>query len=202
MAAANALPRFNGSLFYRHMQGTLLSQSKLMSRNASVRKRAASWIAASVKCIQVGIDGGHMILLSCCMNPKLAISAADPCVAKSDTAPRQDIYTQASITCLNEMFPKRVQLMAGRPNLILSKHVKTKAQLLHIDGVSPKIYRTIGALRPVLDKDCLLLVTVQDLAKAAEVLKHLKLIGAIHTLLDSLFSSSGASGFFVARLKG
>ncbi len=97
----------HGLHFYRHMQNTPLTGSKLRTRSNGIRARLAGWLAQANRALIAGFDTGHLPALAMHLNPSLQLVAMDSARWRRDkdrNPPATQAYVPAAAAWLNARF--------------------------------------------------------------------------------------------------
>jgi hypothetical protein len=154
LTAAGVTPQITGNPFYRHMQGESPLTARFMTRNAQKRARLVALARRARSHFEVGVNGGHGILLMMWANPDLRVAGVDLCGTVGAGNPRADIYGPVAMDWLRQRFPGRMRLMRGSSADVLPAYAADPSaepiDLLRIDGARSLYEADFRALRPLL----------------------------------------------------
>lgn len=157
MIAAGASPQLGGSPFYRHMQGQTILLSKFTTRNEIKRRRLFDLARLGTTLFEIGVNGGHGILLEKSANPRLNCIGIDICQTVGAGNPRADIYCPIAMRWLENRFPGDMRFMIGSTTDLLPGFVhdnpNLRIDILRIDGARSLYFSDFMAMRPLLHKD-------------------------------------------------
>lgn len=143
----------NGNLFYRHLQedfheGTPLFRFESKRRNFFEMARRASML------FEIGVNGGHSLLLALMANPSLRCVGVDVCRQLDPSWARVDVYVPAAFRWLEDTFPGRVETIAGNSLLAAPAyaldHPDARIDFLHLDGAKDTHLREVLALADLM----------------------------------------------------
>ncbi|MEO5616055.1 MAG: hypothetical protein ABIR04_14190, partial [Cypionkella sp.] len=151
--------QIGGSPFYRHMQNVSILDSKFTTRDAVKRRRLCEIAQLGRTLFEIGVNGGHGILLQKHANPHLRCTGIDICQTVGAGNPRADIYCPVAMQWLQARFPGDMDFLVGSSALVLpdyiARHPDSRIDLLRIDGARSLYYSDFMALRPLLHQDSL-----------------------------------------------
>lgn len=145
--------RMNGNLFYRHKQRDFYDQPWIPDFDAK-RRNFFTLARRSEKLFEIGVNGGHSMLLALMANPDLKCVGIDVCAQLDPSWARVDIYVPAAFRWLETNFPGRVELLTGN-SLVVAPHYALDhsgagIDFLHLDGAKDTHLREVLALRDVM----------------------------------------------------
>lgn len=154
LVAAGEPPLVGGNPFYRHMQQDSILTSKYMTRNDRKRRRLFDIARLGRTLFEIGVNGGHGLLLEKSANPALLCTGIDLCQTSGFGHPRADIYCPAAMDWLSRRFPGDMRFLVGNSSDLLPAYVRdhagTAIDILRIDGARSNYYSDFNMLRPLL----------------------------------------------------
>lgn len=157
LTAEGEAPQIAGSPFYRHMQHTSILDSKFTTRNEAKRRRLFDIARTGRRLFEIGVNGGHGILLQKHANPGLSCTGLDLCQTAGQGNPRADIYCPAAMGWLSSRFPGDMLFLIGDSGTVLPAHVRANPGLgidiLRIDGARSNYYSDFITMRPLLHQE-------------------------------------------------
>jgi len=146
--------QFGGSPFYRHMQNDSILDGKFTTRDAVKRRRLCEIAQLGRTLFEIGVNGGHGILLQKHANPDLKCTGIDLCQSVGEGNPRADIYCPVAMHWLTARFPGDMDFLIGSSANLLpdyaARHQGSRIDLLRIDGARSLYYSDFMALKPLL----------------------------------------------------
>lgn len=143
----------NGNLFYRHKQVDFFTQPFVPDFEAK-RRNFLSLARRSTSLFEIGVNGGHSMLLALMANPSLHCVGVDVCEQLAPSWARVDIYVPAAFAWLEENFPGRVEVIRGNSLVVAPQyaldHPDAGIDFLHLDGAKNTHLREVLALRDVM----------------------------------------------------
>ncbi|MEZ5912833.1 MAG: glycosyltransferase [Paracoccaceae bacterium] len=183
LKAAGASAVINGNGFYRHQQDHPLTDSPLMSRADTLRRRLSAYLAGAGRVMQIGVDAGHMIVLQKALAPRARIVAFDAVQPMIRRSARVDIYTPAAIGWLGEELGDDIRFVTGRPLQAITRFRRANRRwcydILHINGIDENFLKSYGAAIGGLAEDGIMLVHDMDGEKVRMRLEELQMIGEV-----------------------
>lgn len=145
--------RMNGNLFYRHKQRDFYNQPWVPDFDAK-RRNFFTLAQRSEKLFEIGVNGGHSMLLALMANPDLKCVGVDVCAQLDPSWARVDIYVPVVFRWLEENFAGRVKFLVGNSLIVAPQyaldHSGAGIDLLHLDGAKDTHLREVLALRDVM----------------------------------------------------
>jgi len=160
LQAAGLPVQFGGNPFYRHMQNDSILGGKFTTRDAVKRRRLCDIAQLGRTLFEIGVNGGHGILLQKHANPALKCTGIDLCQSVGEGNPRADIYCPVAMRWLQARFPGDMTFLIGSSASLLpdyaARHPGNRIDLLRIDGARSLYYSDFMALRPLLHEGSLI----------------------------------------------
>lgn len=157
LVAAGEEPLIGGSPFYRHMQHQSIVDGKIATRNDVKRRRLFEVSRRGSMLFEIGVNGGHGILLQKSANPALKCIGLDICQTVGAGNPRADIYCPVAMRWLEERYPGDMRFLIGSSHDLLPDFVAQNPDLridiLRLDGARKFFYSDFKMLQPLLHKD-------------------------------------------------
>ncbi len=154
LTAAGEAPLVGGSPFYRHMQNQSIIDGKVTTRNDIKRRRLFNVAQRGTTLFEIGVNGGHGILLQKSANPSLKAIGLDICQTVGAGNPRADIYCPVAMRWLEERFPGDMQFLIGSSHDLLpdfvARNPDLRIDILRLDGARKFFYSDFKMLRPLL----------------------------------------------------
>ncbi len=156
LTAVGEAPSIGGSPFYRHMQHGSIVTGKFTTRNDTKRRRLFDLARLGTHWFEIGVNGGHGLLLVKSANPDLKCVGIDICQTVGAGNPRADIYCPTAMRWLENQFPGDMRFMMGSSSELLPAFVRdnpgTRIDILRIDGARRLYFSDFMAMRPLLHK--------------------------------------------------
>jgi predicted O-methyltransferase YrrM len=142
--------RMNGNLFYRHKQVDFHTHPFVPDFEPK-RRNFVTMARRSTTLFEVGVNGGHSMLLALMANPALKCVGVDVCAQLDPSWARVDIYVPAAFAWLAANFPGRVETITGNSLVVAPQyaldHPDADIDFLHLDGAKDTHLREVLALR-------------------------------------------------------
>lgn len=146
-------PVLEGNLFYGHMARDFHKSGYL--ERADTKRRNFFKLAQKSNCLfEIGVNGGHSLLLALLANPELKCIGVDICARPNKKWAPVEVYVPAAFNWLKYKFADRVQLIKGNslieaPTFQINKP-NTVVDMLHLDGAKNTHLREVLALNDLL----------------------------------------------------
>lgn len=141
--------KMNGNLFYRHLDEDFFN-SPMVHRFDGKRRNFFALARRSTRLFEIGVNGGHSLLLALMANPDLKAVGVDICEQVDLSWARVDIYVPRAFRWLQETFPGRVETIKGNSLLAAPQyaldHPDHVIDFLHLDGAKDTHLREVLAL--------------------------------------------------------
>jgi len=145
--------RMNGNLFYRHKQVDFFTHPFVPDFEPK-RRNFLALARRSTRLFEVGVNGGHSLLLALMANPDLHCVGVDVCAQLDPRWARVDIYVPAAFAWLERHFPGRVEVIRGNSLVVAPQyaldHPDAGIDFLHLDGAKDTHLREVLALRDAM----------------------------------------------------
>lgn len=150
-------PLIGGSPFYRHMQHQSIVGGKITTRNDIKRRRLFDVARLGTTLFEIGVNGGHGILLQKSANPALKCTGIDICKTVGAGNPRADIYCPVAMRWLEGRFPGNVEFLIGSTADLLpgfvQDHPNLRIDILRLDGARNQFFNDFMAMKPLLHSE-------------------------------------------------
>lgn len=176
LEAAGADPVLNGNLFYPHLAPRFWERP--LEPEAEAKRRALVEIARRGRTLlEIGVNGGHSLLLAKAANPDLACIGLDVAARLDPAWARVDLYVPVAMAWLAQRFPGDIRFVVGdsrveAPRFAL-EHPETRLDILHVDGAKETYFRDVVNLLPLLHADSLVVIDDTDLREVRLAVRRL-----------------------------
>ena len=196
LVAAGEEPLIGGSPFYRHMQHQTIVDGKVTTRNDQKRRRLFEVARRGRTLFEIGVNGGHGILLQKAANPDLTCIGLDICQTVGAGHPRADIYCPVAMRWLESRFPGDMRFLVGSSHDLLPGYVaenpNLRVDILRLDGARKFFYSDFKMLRPLLHAESYIIFDEPGWPQCRETVQRLMDEGALRpdpefSPLDRLF---------------
>lgn len=177
--------KLNGNLFYSHLQAGF-ADAPLHPDMEEKRRRFCDIAQRGTRLLEIGVNGGHSLLLAKSANPDLKCGGIDICQQLDPAWARVDVYVPAAMAWLQARFRGDFTFIRGNslveaPRFRL-ENPEEKIDILHVDGDKATYLQDIVNLLPALHGESLIVVddtnlrlvrrTVRSLIKGGLVRVH------------------------------
>ncbi|MGJ8624081.1 MAG: PIG-L family deacetylase [Yoonia sp.] len=148
----------NGNVCFGTMEE--FSRDMLSTKMAAKRHMLATLATRSTNFLEVGVAGGHGMLVALHANPSISCIGVDIVQPLKPQWPRTDIFVPAAMNWLRQRFPDRVKFMIGDSVSQLDTLAKSggpKIDFVHLDAGKTERYEEAHAIRPLLADNAFLL---------------------------------------------
>lgn len=137
LKAAGVPQLLNGNLFYGHrkpgwVDGAYLAEFDKKRRNFFAMARYSSLL------LEIGVNGGHSLLLALMSNPDLKVIGIDVCKRLARNWAHVEVYVPAAFKWLKNHFPDRVSCIHGNSLLEIPRlsvmQPNLSVDMYHLDG--------------------------------------------------------------------
>lgn len=134
LVSSGVAPVLNGNLCYDHLEPEFWKKEPIpiLERKRALLQEAVRSVGAGTG-LEIGVNGGHSLLLMLCANPELRFVAVDMCRRTSTDWGHVEIYVEEGVRFLQERFPDRIEFVKGDSIRVLYD-VKSPLSLVHFDG--------------------------------------------------------------------
>jgi predicted O-methyltransferase YrrM len=143
----------NGNLFYRHKQVDFHTHPFVPDFEPK-RRNFVALARRSTRLFEIGVNGGHSMLLALMANADLHCVGVDVCARLEPSWGRVDIYVPAAFKWLAANFPGRVETITGNSLVVAPQyaldHPDAGIDFLHLDGAKNTHLREVLALRDAM----------------------------------------------------
>lgn len=152
--SAKGLPQvLNGNLFYGHRQKDWAS-SAYKPEFEDKRRNLFKLAQASHNMLEIGVNGGHSLLLALMANPKLTVTGIDVCQRLGSDWAHVEIYVPAAFDWLTARFPGRTHFITGNSLVEIPRYTlenpDAEFDLFHLDGSKDTHLQEFVSARSVL----------------------------------------------------
>ena len=198
-------PQFlNGNLFYEH-RSEGFADAPLSPDMDEKRRRLFEIARRGKSLLEIGVNGGHSLLLAKLANPALKCTGIDICKQISPNWGRVDVYTPRAMQWLKTRFPGDFVFHMGDSLLEAPRFAVTNPEaqidILHVDGDKQTYFRDIVNLMPVLHKESLIVVDDTNLRTVQGMVKSLIAAGLVEVHPDYTDASTQRYQHMILRLK-
>lgn len=182
LVAQGAPPVLNGNLFYTHLQPDF--QHSELHCDIDKKRRSFSELAQRGETLfEIGVNGGHSLLLAKHSNQSLKCWGVDVCEQLDPNWARVDIYVPTAMSWLQENYPGDFQFFVGNslsavPEFVI-KHPDLRIDLFHVDGDKLTYLRDIVNMMPLLHEESLIIVDDINLGVVRSQIRQLLRAGII-----------------------
>ena len=156
LTALGEEPLIGGSPFYRHMQHASIITGKFTTRGDIKRRRLFDLARLGANLFEIGVNGGHGLLLAKSANPDLTCIGLDICQTVGAGNPRADIYCPVAMRWLENRFPGDMRFLIGSSADLLPAFVQdnpdVRIDILRLDGARRFFFSDFMTLRPLLHR--------------------------------------------------
>ena len=149
-------PILNGNLLYDHLQPDFW-RGPLDPRAEAKRARMVKAACSGETLFEIGINGGHSLLLAKSANPALRCIGLDICRQVCSQWARVDLYVPVAMDWLQTRFPGDFRFIMGDSRLecprFAVENPEERIGILHVDGAKETCFRDIVNLMPPLTRD-------------------------------------------------
>lgn len=167
LEAAGADPVLNGNLFYRHLLPRFWESGPEAEMDA--KRRTLFEVACHGRTLlEIGVNGGHSLLLAKLANPDLTCIGVDIAAQVDPSWARVDLYVPVAMDWLARRFPGDMRFVVGDSRLeaprIAVEEPDLRLDILHVDGAKETYLRDVVNLLPLLHPDSLIVVDDTNMA--------------------------------------
>ena len=146
-------PVLNGNLFYDHLAKDF-DTLPLTEQFDSKRRNFFELARRSTRMFEIGVNGGHSMMLALMANPELKCVGIDVCEKLSRRWARVDIYVPAAFNWLRYKFADRVQLIKGNSLVETPRYrlenPSVQVDFLHLDGAKNTHVQEVLGIRDLM----------------------------------------------------
>ncbi|MCB8836480.1 class I SAM-dependent methyltransferase [Aurantimonas sp. VKM B-3413] len=185
----------SGNLFYEHLQKDF-SAAPLTPRFEGKRRRLMEIAQHGSVFFEVGVNGGHSMLLVKSANPKLRCVGVDICKQLHPAWGRVDLYVPAAMRWLRQRFPNQMRFIVGDSQIELPRYALSDERLpidiLHLDGAKHTYFQDFVNIRPSLKRGAIVVLDDSHTPVVQKCIRDLLAIGAAEVHPD--FPTNPGSG--------
>jgi hypothetical protein len=168
LSAAGVAPVLNGNLFYGHLAPGFW-QAPPEPESAAKRRALAAVARRGRTLLEIGVNGGHSLLLAKSANPGLVCIGLDIAAQVDPTWARVDLYVPVAMDWLARRFPGDMRFFVGDSRLeaprFAVENPEVRIDILHVDGAKETYFRDVVNLLPLLHAGSLDVIDDTDLAQ-------------------------------------
>ncbi len=143
----------NGNLFYNHKKRDFPALP-FVAEFEDKRRNFFELARRSSRLFEIGVNGGHSLLLALMANPDLHAIGIDVCAQLDPRWARVDIYVPAAFRWLEKTFLGRVQMIAGNSLVAVPEYCLANpdagVDFLHLDGAKDTHLREVLGMRDAM----------------------------------------------------
>lgn len=167
LEAAGADPVLNGNLFYAHLLPRFWEAPPEPEMEAK-RQTLTDVARRGRTLLEIGVNGGHSLLLAKAANPDLACIGLDIAARVDPTWARVDLYVPVAMDWLARRYPGDMRFLVGDsrvecPRLAVAEP-DLRIDILHVDGAKETYLRDVVNLMPLLHPASLVVIDDTDMA--------------------------------------
>ena len=180
LRAADCEPILCGNLFYLHRQADF-ETAPLEPDFDHKRRRFFEIARQGGTMIEIGVNGGHSLLLAKSANPALRLIGIDICRSRGEGSPRGDIYVPVAMRWLETRFPGDFRFRVGDSRVeaprFAIENPDERIDILHVDGAKATYLCDIVNLLPVLHEGTILVIDDSELPEVRKYIRALTRAG-------------------------
>ncbi|MEO0654696.1 MAG: class I SAM-dependent methyltransferase [Pseudomonadota bacterium] len=182
LEAAGENPVLQGNVFYHSHQERFWEAAP--DPEMEVKRRNLFVIAQNATHLfEIGVNGGHSLLLMLMANPALKAVGVDICQRVQKQWAPVEVYTPVAGKWLEIHFPGRVRFITGNSLIETPRYAvenpKRHIDAVHLDGAKVTHFRELVSIRPVLTPDAFIVhddTGIASVKKAIRQEEKLKMI--------------------------
>lgn len=170
----------NGNLFYGHLKPDW-PDGPYMPEFDEKRRNFVALARHSTSLLEIGVNGGHSLLLALMANPDLQVTGIDVCERLGRDWAHVEVYVPAAFTWLQYHFPDRVRFIKGHstievPRLVIEEP-SLRFDMYHLDGSKFTHLQEVVAAYPILAPAALIVHDDHNLRPVRQSDRRLRKIG-------------------------
>ncbi len=196
LEAAGEKPVLQGNVFYHSQQENFweidpIEEMEVKRRNLFIVAQNSSHM------FEIGVNGGHSLLLMLMANPNLKAVGVDICERVQKQWAPTEIYVEVAGKWLEINFPGRVKFLRGHSLIETPRYAienkRRHIDAVHLDGAKVTHFRELCAIRPVLTPDAFVvhddtgIASVRKAIRREEQLKMIRPVEPELGLVDNEF---------------
>lgn len=172
--------RLNGNLFYDHNRPNW-SQEPYVPAFDIKRRNFFAMATQSKSLLEIGVNGGHSLLLALMANPNLEVYGIGVCQRLARDWSHVEIYVPAAFIWLQYHFPSRTKFIRGNslievPRLSLERP-DLRFDMYHLDGSKSTHLQEVVSTYHILDDNALIIHDDSNFGLVKRGDRKLRLIG-------------------------
>lgn len=177
LEAAGEPQVLQGNVFYHSMQENFWEAAP--EAEMEVKRRNLFVVAQnSTHLFEIGVNGGHSLLLMLMANPALKVVGLDICERLQKQWAPTEVYVEVAGKWLEINFPGRVQFIRGHSLIETPRYAienpKRHIDAVHLDGAKVTHFRELCGIRPVLTPDAFVIHDDTGITSVKKAIRHEK----------------------------
>ncbi len=182
---AGVEPVLSGNLCYDHLEPEFWKKPPIpaLERKRELLRRAALEVESGTG-LEVGVNGGHSLLLMLCANPELRFIGVDMCLQTNPGWGHVEIYVEEGIRFLQERFPGRIEFRKGDSLRVLYE-LDAPLRLVHLDGAKKNYEIELRIVQHLIQPDGVLVLDDLDVPVVKRLCDRLLRSGHFERILET-----------------
>jgi predicted O-methyltransferase YrrM len=175
LEAAGEPAVLQGNVFYHSMQENFWDVEP--EAEMEVKRRNLFIVAQNSKhMFEIGVNGGHSLLLMLMANPEMKAVGVDICDRLQKQWAPVEIYVEVAGKWLEINFPGRVKFIRGHSLIETPRYAienpKRHIDVVHLDGAKVTHFRELCGIRPVLTPDAFVIHDDTGITSVKKAIRH------------------------------
>lgn len=175
LIAAGEPPVLQGNVFYHSFQENFWDVPP--EAEMEVKRRNLFIVAQnSSHAFEIGVNGGHSLLLMLMANPDLKVVGVDLCERVQKQWAPVEVYVEVAGKWLEINFPGRVRFIKGHSLIETPRYAienpKRHIDAVHLDGAKVTHFRELCGIRPVLTPDAFVIHDDTGITSVKKAIRH------------------------------
>ena len=175
LIAAGEQPVLQGNVFYHSFQENFWTAEP--DPEMEVKRRNLFIVAQnSSHAFEIGVNGGHSLLLMLMANPELKVVGVDICERVQKQWAPVEIYVEVAGKWLEINFPGRVKFIKGHSLIETPRYAienpKRPIDAVHLEGAKVTHVRERCGIRPVLTPDAFVIHDDTGITSVKKAIRH------------------------------
>lgn len=175
LIAAGEQPVLQGNVFYHSFQEDFWNadpdpEMEVKRRNLFIVAQNSSHV------FEIGVNGGHSLLLMLMANPDLKVVGVDLCERVQKQWAPVEVYVEVAGKWLEINFPGRVKFIKGHSLVETPRYAienpKRHIDAVHLDGAKVTHFRELCGIRPVLTPDAFVIHDDTGITSVKKAIRH------------------------------